>query len=259
MSYLPTYQETGAGPALVFLHGIGGNRFSFDWQFPAFQDKWRCIAWDMPGYGGSPLPGEGLSFEAMSGALANLLDHLGEDRITLLGHSMGGFVAQDFTARYPGRVSALILSATSPAFGKPGGDWQEQFLASRLAPLDAGQTPADFAPALMAKMFPATGKEAALAKAIASNAELPAETYRAALNCIVGFDGRDDLANIACPTYLLAASEDETAPAKVMERMAAKIPGSRYHCLPGLNHLPNIEDADAYNAALGVFLNSLEQ
>jgi pimeloyl-ACP methyl ester carboxylesterase len=43
-----------------------------------------------------------------------------------------------------------------------------------------------------------------------------------------------------------------------MERMAGKIPGSRYHCLPGLNHLANLEDAAAYNAALGEFLNSQE-
>ena len=257
-SYLPTYQEAGEGPALVFLHGIGGNRYSFDWQLPAFQDQWRCIAWDMPGYGGSPLPDGGLTWEMMSHALANLLDHLGEEQVTLLGHSMGGFVAQDFVARYPDRVKTLILFATSASFGKPGGDWQNEFLDSRLAPLDEGKTPADFAPKLMASMFPETGKEAALAKAVESNAALPAETYRAALNCIVTFDGRDALANIACPTFLLAASEDQTAPAKVMERMQAKIPNAAYHCLPDLNHIANIEDAEAFNAALGGFLDSLE-
>jgi pimeloyl-ACP methyl ester carboxylesterase len=259
MDYLPSYQEVGDGPLLVFLHGIGGNRFSFDGQLPAFRDRWRCVAWDMPGYGGSPLPAEDLSFELMSNALANLLDHLDAPEATLIGHSMGGFVAQDFVARNPGRVRALVLSATSPAFGKPGGDWQQQFLNARLAPLEEGKTPADFAVELVTSMFADPARSAEIAAAVRSMSALPSDSYRAALKCIVTFDRRDALAEISCPTLLLAAELDETAPAKVMQRMADKIPDARYECLEALGHLANVEDPRRFNHAVMEFLESLPQ
>ena len=92
MTELPSYQEQGSGPALIFLHGIGGDRCSFDAQLPHFADRFRSIAWDMPGYGDSPLRAE-MTFELLAGSLARLLDHLREDRAIVVGHSMGGMVA----------------------------------------------------------------------------------------------------------------------------------------------------------------------
>jgi len=250
---LPSYKEAGAGPLLLFLHGIGGNRHSFDDQLPAFADRWRCVAWDMPGYGGSPLP-PAMEFPAMADGLANLLDHLGAADAAIVGHSMGGMVAQEFVARHPTRVRTLVLSATSPAFGKPGGDWQQQFLADRLRPLDEGQTPADFADRLVAGMFADNSNAEAIRRAAACMAALPAATYRAALTCIVGFDRRDALAQIPCPTLCLAGEKDANAPPAVMERMAAKIPGCRYHCMPGLGHLANFEDPPQFNQVVRDFL-----
>jgi 3-oxoadipate enol-lactonase len=257
-AYLPTYQTRGSGPALVFLHGIGGNRHSFDDQLPAFADRWQAIAWDMPGYGGSPLPQDGLSFPMMADALASLLDQLGIDRAGIVGHSMGGMVAQQFAVQHADRVNALVLSATSPAFGKPGGDWQKQFLAERLKPLDDGKTPADFAEKLVTGMFADPADAAGIARAATTMAALPAATYRAALECIVTFDRREQLPQIGCPTLCLAASEDTTAPPKVLERMAEKIPNAVYRCLPGLGHLANVEGAQAFNAAVREFLSSVD-
>ena len=52
--YLPSCKEQGSGPLLLFLHGLGGNRHSFDHQLQALSGSYRCVAWDAPGYGGSP-------------------------------------------------------------------------------------------------------------------------------------------------------------------------------------------------------------
>ena len=55
--YVPSHKIAGAGPAVLFLHGLGGNRHSFDQQLETLADAFTCIAWDVPGYGGSePLP-----------------------------------------------------------------------------------------------------------------------------------------------------------------------------------------------------------
>ncbi len=257
MGAIPSWIEAGgASRSLVFLHGIGGNAQSFDRQLPAFAEAWRAIAWNMPGYGGTSLDGA-MTWPSLVDALLRLLDHLRIERAVVVGHSMGGMVAQDLALDHPDRVEALVLSATSAAFGSADGSFQERFLAERLAPLDQGLTPADLAPEVMPGLFKAFATDAAIGRAVASMSAIPAATYRAALRCLVTFDRRGDLAAIACPTLILAAEKDETAPPKGMERMAAKIPDARYHCLPGAGPLANLERPDAFNAAIDAFLDSL--
>lgn len=258
MSAIPSWVEAGeASRALVFLHGIGGNAHSFDWQLPAFAERWRALAWDMPGYGQTSLDGE-MTWPSLVDALLRLLDHLGIERAVVVGHSMGGMVAQQLALDHPDRVEALVLSATSAAFGSADGSFQERFLAERLAPLDAGLTPADLAPKVMPAMFKDFASDEAIARAVASMSAIRPETYRAALHCLVSFDHHDEIGAIACPTLVLAAERDEIAPPKGMERMAAKIPDARYHCLPGAGHLANLERPDAFNAAIDAFLDGLD-
>ena len=119
----PAYVERGQGSqTLVFLHGVGGGHAAWDDQLPYFAALgYRAVAWDQPGYGDSRLV-EPYDLAQVSGALLRLLDHLGDAQVVLVGHSMGGFIAQDAYARYPARIKALVLSFTSPAFGGPGGD-----------------------------------------------------------------------------------------------------------------------------------------
>jgi len=250
---IPGYKEAGSGPAVVFLHGIGGNRHAFDDQLERMQHRFRCIAWDMPGYGDSQ-PLAQMSFAALSTALAALLDHLQLERVHLVGHSMGGMVAQTFAVQHGARLEKLVLAQTSARFGKPGSDWQQEFLKARLQPLDAGMTPADFARPLIASMFADQGRQAAIAKAVATMSALRADIYRQTLNCLVSFDGLHDLPSIRCPTLCLAADQDTTAPARGLERMAGTIPDARFVCLRDAGHLAYVEAADAFTAAIVGFL-----
>ena len=82
---------------------------------------------------------------------------------------------------------------------------------------------------------------------------VPADTYRAAVRCLVGFDERANLPKIGVPVLCLAGEKDPNAPAAVVERMAGKIPGARYVCLPGVGHLPNLEAPAAFDAAILIF------
>lgn len=251
---VPAAKWMGEGPVLLFLHGIGGNKDVFDPQLAAFSDKWRAAAWDMPGYGESELR-ESMTFELLADSLARLVDDLGVEDVDLVGHSMGGMVAQEFVARYPDKVRRLVLAGTSPAFGKPGGDWQKEFLAARLQPLDQGRTPADFATDLVEGMFGRNKDEKAMSRAALAMAELSADSYRAALNCIVTFNRLDSLADIRCPTLLISGSEDGNSPPKVVERMAQKIAGAEYVCMEGAGHLMTMEEPEAFNDIVRRFLD----
>ncbi len=255
---VPAFLDEGAGPALVFLHGIGGSKEGWKPQIAHFAGRgFRAIAWDAPGYGASPALAD-LTWPALAQSLARLLDHLALTRAIVVGHSMGGMLAQEFTALHPDRVAALVLAGTSPAFGKADGAWQKSFIAERLAPLDAGRSLADLAPALVAGMIGDEPDRPGLVAAIASMGRVPAATYRDYIRLLTRFDRREALPRIGVATLLLAGEKDRTAPPAVMERMAAKIPTGRYLCLKKAGHLANLEQPAAFNAALEDFLAAVE-
>lgn len=256
---IPSCIEAGAGAdTALFLHGIGGDSHSFDDNLPALPEGWRGLAWDAPGYGDSPPLAE-MTFETLAAAAIRLLDARQIGRAVLVGHSMGGMIAQEIAARHPDRVRGLVLFATSAAFGGRDPMFKLAFLADRLAPLDQGLTPADLAPGMMAALFDGRAAPETMRRAVGSMGRISVATSRQALNCIVNFDRMDDLARIECPTLALAAELDQLAPPRTMERMARAIPDARYRCLAGAGHLANMEDPAAFNAEIGQFLKALPQ
>lgn len=252
----PHHIERGAGPPVVFLHGIGGDGTSWLPELEALAGRYRAIAWDMPGYGRSPDLIE-MTFPKLADSLRALLDRLAVTRAHLIGHSIGGMVAQEFAAACPKRVASLVLYATSPAFGKPDGDWQREFLQARLAPLDAGQTMSQLAPSIVDNLVGSNPDPDGVTRATAAMSRVPEDAYRAAMQCIVTFDRRDALAGLACPVLVLAGAQDDNAPARMMQRMAAKIPGARFEIIAGAGHLAHFERPAAFRAAITDFLDAV--
>ncbi|MBT6289065.1 MAG: alpha/beta fold hydrolase [Rhodospirillaceae bacterium] len=244
------------GGAAVLLHGVGGDAESWKYQLDFLGQRYRTATWDMPGYGGSALSG-GMSFAGLADALIGLLDHLGLAKVHLVGHSLGGMVAQEAAAAHPGRFISLILSATSPAFGRPDGDFQKQFVASRMKPLDDGRSMTSLAEIMVPEMIGRDPNADGVALALKSMAAVSTETYRAAMQCLVTFDRRGNLPNIAMPTLLIAGENDTNAPAPMMEKMASKIPGAQYVCIPGAGHLANLERPDEFNRIVGDFIGGV--
>lgn len=245
----------GQGEPVVFLHGIGGGAKSFLRQLEGLSGEFDCIAWDAPGFGRST-PLASVTFENLAAALNKLMDDLGLQSAHIVGHSLGGMIAQEYVARYPARVRSLVLACTSPAFGWPDGDWQKQFIEARLGPIERGMTMEENArellPSLLVRADPHD-----VELAIACMGEIPAPTYKATVRCLVTFDRRASLADIKVPTLALASENDRAAPASVLEKMAARIPGARFVCLKGLGHLSYMEDPKAYNDEIRRFVGSV--
>ena len=250
-----SFAEAGRAdaPALVFLHGIGGNARAFTSQLRYFGSDWRAIAWDMPGYGGST-PLAAVSIAALAEALSRFLDQLGVERPVLVGHSIGGMIVQKWLVQSPQLARAVVLAQTSPAFGKADGDWQKSFIAARLGPLDRGETMPGLAPRLVAELVGDDPDPEGLALARACMAAVPEASYRAMMRALMGFDLRDALPRLSLPTLVLAGGKDTNAPAPMMARMAARIPGAAYVCLDGVGHLAPMEQPALFNAALADFL-----
>jgi pimeloyl-ACP methyl ester carboxylesterase len=233
---------------LVFLHGLGGGHHAWEEQVPYFGKLgYPSHAWDQPGYGHSEIV-EPYDLEHIAAALARLLQGLSNEPVVLIGHSMGGLIAQETYVHHPQLVKAMALCFTSPAFAGGSSDFTRQFIAARVAPLDQGKTMAQIA----AQLIPTMGSNSKLAEQIM--AKVPPETYRKAVHLLTTFDRRKELADIRVPTLLIAGSEDKTAPPSVMEKMAGKIPGAQYVLLQGCGHLGPMDRPAAFNAALLSFL-----
>lgn len=252
---IPAYLSRGDGETTVFLlHGIGGGKEYWALQLDVLaREDYRAIAWDMPGYGDSESV-EPYILSQLARSLERLIDHIAPGRALLLGHSMGGMVALEALALFPSKIAGAILSCTSPAFGKPDGAWQQAFLQQRLAPLDAGQSMSDVAPNLVRGMVAADADPAAIRRAIEIMSAVPPGTYRAALHTLMNFDRRALLPAIMVPTLALAGEVDPNAPPAVMQKMAEKIPGALYECLPRTGHLASLEQPGPFNEAVLRFL-----
>jgi 3-oxoadipate enol-lactonase len=249
------YDIAGSGPLVVFLHGIGGNRSNWEGQVAYFAARFCAVAWDARGYGASEDPPQTLKFSDYGDDLGGLLDHLGVERAHLVGLSMGGMILQDFYGRYADRVATLALVDTSVGFGSVSEEVRRDFLARRLDPLERGLMPADIAPTMVEVLVAKSATAAARQRMRASIEALRVAPYKQALHAIISTDFRAILPHISVPTLVIVGDEDVVTPPPDAEFLTRNISGANLVKIPGAGHLTNIEQPQAFNAALEAFLN----
>jgi pimeloyl-ACP methyl ester carboxylesterase len=254
---VPSHLVAGEGdPPLLLLHGIGGGAGVWAGTIDHLAPSHRTVAWTMPGYADSP-PLPQMTWPALAGAAVGLLDHLDLPTAVVVGHSFGGMVAQEMALLDPDRVTGLVLVGTVAAFGGGSPEFVERYLADRLAPLDAGRSPADFAGATITSLVAAPLAAADHERAVSAMAAISPDAYRAALTCLTTWDRRDRIGEIAVPTLVVAGEVDPIAPPKAVGRLAEGIPGARSVVVPATGHLVNLESPAAFHDALDAWLADL--
>jgi len=242
-----TYRDRGEGPVMVFLHGLAGNARSWTYQFDAFSERQRVIAWDAPGFGGSDcVPADAVCF---SDTLLALMDYLDVKSMMLTGHSMGGIVAGTFAGRHPDRVSALTLSCTHwggtvPHDAPLGAGYQARVDSLKsIPPQEYGQQRAT---AMLAHDTPS--ETIRLTASIA--AETRADGLEIAARMLQEADTRNHLAKLTMPVCVVSGEHDPVVRAATSSELAAMIPQSTHVIIPRAGHAPYLEHPVPYNAAL---------
>lgn len=223
------------------IPGIGGDASLYDRVTAELAPAIRLTGFNLPGYGREPLARTQYGFGDLARALAERADRAGLRRLHLVGHSIGGMVAQEFALAFPERTASLILSGTTSSFGSAGGSFQAAFLKDWLAPLDAGRTMAELAATFVPALIGSAPEPTAAGLARAALAATPPEAYRMAITCLVTFNRRADMGRIACPVLLIAGEEDRNAPLKTMTRMSEAIAQARLAVLARTGHLAPYE------------------
>ncbi len=252
---LPDYLDTGSGgTTVVLLHGLGANKNYYSATIEHLAPRHRCLAWSMPGYAKSP-PLEEMTFPMLAQAVVSMLDDAGVDSAVILGHSTGGMIGQALWKLAPERVQGLILVATSRRFGQDPVQ-AKAFIESRLAPIEAGLTPADTAERVLTTISSVTLEPDVLAHAVAGMSSVSSEAYSATVRCITTHDHASVLPTINVPTLLISGSEDATTPHRGMVPMHEAIPGSKLVKIDGSGHLIDLEKPAEFRSAIDNFLDA---
>ena len=100
--------RAGSGAPVLLIHGVGMSAAIWEPQIKLMKDRFELIAIDMLGHGASPLPPQDAGLSDFADQAIRLFDHLGLDRVAVIGHSMGALVAQEIALRAPSRVSSIV-------------------------------------------------------------------------------------------------------------------------------------------------------
>jgi len=249
--------EQGSGPAVVLIHGFGGSTYDFRTLIPALAERFRVIAVDLPGFGFSDRDVPEISGRAWVEILCALLVRLGVERATLIGHSMGGVVAQRFAAEHPEMVERLVLIASPRADQRPRFRADNRVAAASIA-LFQGLA---YALGGIKRLARRTVADPALMSGDALEEHLRPLRVRgsaAAVRQMIRDSSGDepvDPARVTAPTLLLWGSDDRIVPPKVGEELARLLPNARIEVLPGAGHMLPEERPEEVNRRVLDFLS----
>ncbi len=255
------FNHIGAGPLVVFLHGIGGNRTNWTGQLAALADAFHAVAWDARGYGESDDYEGPLAFSDFSDDLVRFLDHFGAPRAHLVGLSMGGRIALDFYERHAERVASLVLCDSFPGFDSLSftREQREAFVRSRKDPLLAGKTPREMAPPVAKSLVSPSAAPEVVAVLIESMAVLRVDSYIKTIEATTHYERVAALAEVAVPVQLIVGADDKLTPPALSESMADALPDAELAIIPQAGHLSNLERPAAFNTALRRFLERVHE
>jgi len=241
------YELHGEGTPLVLISGLGYPAWEWHKMVPSLAEKFQVITFDNRGVGRSDKPAGPYTAQMLAADVAGLLDALGLEKAVIMGHSMGGFIAQAFALEYPGRVSKLILCSTN--FGGPH---HVPITAEAMAVLsDVTSDPLTrFRNGLVVSTAPgfAEAHPEIIQEWLEWRLANPIDVagYQAQMAIGLGLlaeaaSFEHKLPQISAPTLILFGAHDKVVPPANADLMTGKIPGSQVVILPGAGHFFPIE------------------
>ena len=261
-----SYVQTGSGPVLMLIHGVAGTLENWRAVIAPLAQHFTVVASDLPGHGRSAPAAGDYSLGAMAAGLRDLLLTLGHERATLVGHSLGGGIAMQFSYQFPEmterlvlvssgglgtEVSALLRAATLPGSGP--------FIAGTAAVGSAIGRP-------VGRVLSVIGRRpgADLAEVVRGYGSLTDRDRRAAflatLRGVVGSEGQrvhaTDRLYLAegLPVLIVWGARDPIIPVRHAESAHQAMPGSRLEIFEGAGHLPQIEAPERFVSVLTRFM-----
>lgn len=262
-----SYVDSGSGPVVLFIHGILGSQRQWEHLVDMMDDDHRVLLPDLFGHGDSEKPLGDYSLSSHAAAMRDLLDHLGVERVTLVGHSLGGGIAMQFFYLFPERVERLVLvssgglgrevnvvlrAATLPGAAQVLSVVASRRVLSRVESLGRGAQKVGWEPGAdlgaIWRGFSTLGDRESRAAFLS--------TTRAVID-IGGqsISAHDHLEGaLPVPTMIVWGTKDRMIPSAHAVAAQEAVPDCRVELFEGAGHFPHLDDPDRFAMVLHGFI-----
>jgi 3-oxoadipate enol-lactonase len=230
-------------PTVIFGSSLGADGRMWAPQLSAMSAQWNTVAVDMRGHGRTPLGASPITIERLADDVIAVADRLGVDTFAFCGLSIGGVIGQSLGARYPHRVTSLILAATGLTIMTPAmlEDRAQRVLSDGMPWIADASAPRWFTEA-----YRQTNPGVVQEKMDAMRAMDP-RGYAYTCRALGAFDGTAGAALIQAPTLVISGADDVATPPSSGRALSEAIEGARYAEIPRASHLCNLEQPLQFN------------
>jgi pimeloyl-ACP methyl ester carboxylesterase len=231
------YEEYGAGPPVVLIHGLAGDCSAWQAQIARLERTYRVIAFDNRGAGRSSAPDYPYTTRLFADDTVALLDGLGvTEPAHIIGRSMGGAIAQEIALGYPERVRSLIITASFGRLDRYGyqilDNINEVVKAQGYGPAAKMQSLFFFPPSY----FNTHQEQMESFEAALANTDRPIRGYVHSTHACLTHDALDRLHRVECPTLVMAGGQDVLCARSASEEIADRVPGSELKIYEEASH-----------------------
>lgn len=233
------YAEQGPrwGRPMVMLHGFTDSWRSFELLLDTLPSDVRAIAVDLRGHGGSDRPATGYGIPDLAGDVVDLLQRLNLRGVTLIGHSMGSFVAREVARRAADRVDGLVLIGSATMLRNP----LTESLVREIGAM-GDRIPAAFIRDFQYGTVARPVDEAFMARMIAASATVPAPVWQALGEGMMRYDDRRRLDALDLPIFVIWGDRDGIFPLEEQERLFSHVRDGQLSIYAGTGHAPHWEE-----------------
>ena len=246
------YEIEGSGPWVTLSHSLACNLHMWDEQMAALTKQYKVLRYDTRGHGASSAPAGAYTLEQMADDAHGLLAALGIKQTHWVGLSMGGMIGQTFALKYPGVFQSMTLADTTSRYPAAGAaTWAERIKAVEA---DGMQAVAD---ATLARWFtePYRKSHPQVMDRIGGHIRAtPVAGFAGSCQAIPTINVTHRLKDIPCPTLIIVGEQDPGTPVAMAREIHEAKPGSELVIIQSAAHLSNVEQPQAFNAALLGFL-----
>jgi 3-oxoadipate enol-lactonase len=247
------YTIEGEGPWLTLSHSLACNLHMWDEEAKRLSQRYKVLRYDTRGHGESSAPAGAYTLELLADDLHALLRALGVQSTHFVGLSMGGMIGQTFALNYPGMFNSLALCDTTSRYpAEAAGLWVERIQTVETKGMEPMVAPT------LARWFTEPFRKArpeVVEKVAAMIRTTPALGYIGCSHAIPKINLTARLKEIRCPSLVIVGKDDPGTPVAMAEEIHQALPGSKLVVIASAAHLSNLEQPDAFNRALGGFLD----
>jgi pimeloyl-ACP methyl ester carboxylesterase/tetratricopeptide (TPR) repeat protein len=245
------YRQQGpaSGPAVIMLHGYSDSSFSFSRVLPLMPGSLRVIVPDQRGHGESSRIAGGYAMDTMARDIIELMDALNVPSATLVGHSMGSFVARRAAALAPERITRLVLVGAGLRANTASLLELQRAVNALTDPMDA-KFVRDFQISTVFKAVP----DDFMNMVIGESLKLDASTWKGVIAGMTAYKPAE--AQIKVPVLVIGGDRDAVFAVEEQHALVASIQGARVRILPNIGHTPHWEDPDTFVTELLAFIGA---